>query len=85
MDGTANEVPEIISDFSGFPTTYFFPANNKTAPVLQFNKERTIKNLVEFAQEYASNAVIAPEIDYEEAMAEFRPKPTPEPTPVAQE
>jgi protein disulfide-isomerase A1 len=49
IDGTENDTPVSIE---GFPTIYFFPANNKTDPVV-YEGNRTPKDILKFIRKHA--------------------------------
>jgi len=55
MDATLNDPPENIN-VRGYPTIYFFPGNNKQAPVL-FEGERNAKAIKKFLRKNAANAL----------------------------
>ena len=46
IDGTTNEIPDDFPEYSGFPTLFMFPANNKTA--ITFDGDRTVPGLLDF-------------------------------------
>ena len=51
VDSTENDTPVEVQ---GFPTLYFFPANDKANPV-QYNSERSVDALVKFVKENSYN------------------------------
>ena len=53
MDSTLNDPPENIN-VRGYPTIYFFPGNNKQAPVL-FEGDRSAKAIKKFLRKNAHN------------------------------
>lgn len=46
IDGTLNELPDDFPEFSGYPTLFMFPSNNKTA--ITFDGDRTIPGILDF-------------------------------------
>jgi len=52
MDATANEVPE--PEVRGFPTLYFFPADNKSG--LKYEGERSLESFIEYIDEKGTAA-----------------------------
>jgi len=52
MDATANEVPE--PEVRGFPTIYFFPADNKEG--VKYENERDLESFIEYIDAHATAA-----------------------------
>jgi len=53
IDATSNDNPSV--QINGFPTIYFFPAGDKSAPIL-YNEGRTAEAIIEFVESHTNPA-----------------------------
>jgi protein disulfide-isomerase A1 len=60
IDATANDVDPKL-EIRGFPTLKFFPANSKASPI-DYNGDRSLKDMLEFVHKQASKSFTLPEV-----------------------
>lgn len=65
IDATANGYPDVV-DVNGFPTLYFFPANNKNTPVL-YEGDRSFESLRNFVLQHKA-------IEFDETIVGITPE-----------
>lgn len=68
IDATANDLPEAVPEIEGYPTLFYWPASDKSQPI-QYDGERTVKDVLKFLSEHASVPFEMPEYDEESIQA----------------
>ncbi|KAH0790751.1 Thioredoxin family protein [Histomonas meleagridis] len=71
IDATSNDLPEEVPSIDGYPTSFFWPGNDKKNPI-PYDGARTVTSIFEFIKKHSSSPFEIPEFDEKEIKSKIK-------------